>query len=61
MEDEPDVGVWGFCSSLTPGSGPSVAIDSFADEFSVWPHQMNGEVFSMAEDGVDEAKAWLEG
>ncbi|XUK64639.1 Lipoprotein [Plantibacter sp. RU18] len=61
FEDEHEVGVWGIGGSLTPGSGPLVAIDSFAAEFTVWPHQMNGEEFSVAEDGVDEAKACLEG
>ncbi len=59
--EDAQVGTWGIGGSLTPGSGPLVAIDGFAAEFTVWPHQMNGEEFSVTEDGVDEAKACLEG
>lgn len=59
--EDAQVGTWGIGGSLTPGSGPLVAIDGFASEFTVWPNQMNGEEFSVTEDGVDEAKACLAG
>jgi hypothetical protein len=34
-----------------------LAVDGFAHQFTVWPHTVNGQTLSVANDGVDEAKA----
>ena len=60
-----EVGVWAV-ATLEPPYGPILAVDGFAHEFTVWPHEINGDEINgdeldATEDGVTEAKACLEG
>lgn len=54
-----DIGVWAT-NSLTPGQGLTLAVDGFAQEFTVWPDggKSSAEVTQSA-DGYDEARECL--
>lgn len=58
---EQQVGVWAVGGDLAeyPGIGPWLSIDAIADLYSDYPNEMNGEKFSVTEDGAAEAIACL--
>lgn len=53
VDDE--VGVWAS-NSLDPGNGVIMAVDGFAQEFTVWPDaDKTDAAMSIADDGADQA------
>lgn len=59
VDEVESTGVWAV-SSLEPPGAPILAVDGFAQQFTDWPGEINGEELDVTEDGVDEAKACLE-
>lgn len=58
--DEVLTGVWGLGGELAAdATGPWVAIDSFAQSWTDYPGEVNGEAFDVTEDGVAEANDCL--
>jgi len=57
--EESETGTWAVATLESPYA-PILAIDGFAQEFTDWPGEINGEQLDVTEDGVDEAKACLD-
>lgn len=55
---EVSTGVWAVTGDLTK-PGMTLAIDAVAATVTVWPNEVNGEKFSITEDGAAEAIACL--
>lgn len=54
MDGETYEGVWGV-TDLRLNRGLYISVDGMAQEFTPWPDSANGEKFSIADDGAQEA------
>lgn len=58
--DQPQVGIWAS-NALAPNEGVILAVDAFAEQFTVWPDAEDSAAkIRLGSDGVDEAKDCLE-
>jgi len=56
LEGNGEIGLWAT-NRLEPGQGLILSVDSFAKEFSVWPHgDTTDSNITQFDDGADEAK-----